>query len=149
MPHFLISKTFYGVSLLTIAFGLFLYFIDVIAEQTVSYFWGESFYYVEHPFLKLIYLLIIFISFALFHKLNQSEKLEADQKTQSASSYVLTLIVVTCVGFFIHLFFVIKTMQTENSLYTLEQNVLLYYLTDFALVLGFILAGLRLRKFLH
>lgn len=149
MSHFLIRKTFYGVSILTVGFGLFLYFIDDIAEQAVSYFWGQAFYYVEHPFLKLIYLLVIFVSFALFNKIDCTEKFKESQKTQLALRYMSTLIIATLIGFLIHLFTVVHTMNTDQSLYELEQNFVLYHLTDFVLVLGFVIAGLRLRKELN
>lgn len=149
MFDFLLKKSFLGSTVLLVAFGVFLYFIDIVAEQAVSYFIGTRFYYVELPFLKLIYVLLLVVTLGVFSGVHRKEDISDTQKQTITSRYLLTILIATLIGFSMHLYFVIQEMNLSGSLLELEQDLFRYFITDFFLVLGFLFAGLKIRTHLH
>lgn len=149
MFYYLFNKTFIGATLMIVAFGVFLFFIDGFSEQFVSALLGYEFYYVEPAFIKLIYLVLLAVTVGLFSTLNRTEHLKELEKQKLATRYILSIIIAGVIGLSIHLFFVKNAMEQEGSLASLEQNIVRYYTTDLFLVLGFVIGGLSLRKGMH
>jgi membrane protease YdiL (CAAX protease family) len=131
------------------ALVLFFYFIEQIAEQIVSYFLGYRFFYTEQPFLKLIYILLFVVTLGVFSGIHRKQDLPDKEKQQLTSSYLLSILVATLVGFLLHLYFVYQEMITVGSLKELENDVFRYFITDYFLVIGFVFAGLKVRKYIH
>lgn len=149
MFYYLINKTFVGASLMIVAFGVFLFFIDGFSESLISAILGYDFYYHDPAFLKLIYLVLLAVTIGIFSALNRTEHLEEHQKQKLATRYILSIIVAGVIGLCLHLYFVKNAMEQDGSLVELEQNIFRYYITDLFLVLGFLVGGLSLRKGMH
>lgn len=145
MFYFFFNKSFIGTTLMIVLFGFFLFYIDSVAESIISYLLGYNFYYVDQPFIKLIYLLLLVVSIGVLSGLFRSDKPTENDKTTTASGYILSMIVATLIGFALHLYFVYKAMINDGSLLEMEQNYLTYFITDYFLVLGFIIGGLKVR----
>jgi uncharacterized membrane protein (Fun14 family) len=146
MFYFLFNKNFRWTTVLLVLFGVFLYFIDVFAETFVSAVLGFKFYYAEEAFLKLIFLLIGVVSLGILSGLDKNHVINDETKQKNASFYALSLIVSTLVGLSVHLFFVVAEMKNHGTLYELEDNLLIYYLPHYFLVLGFLIGGWRIRR---
>lgn len=145
MFYFFFNKSFIGTTLMIVLFGFFLFFIDSVAESILSYLLGFNFYYAEQPFIKLIYLLLLVVSIGVLAGLFRSEKPTETEKRTTASGYILSMIIATLIGFALHIYFVYKAMINEGSLIEMEQNYLTYFITDYFLVFGFIIGGLKIR----
>lgn len=149
MFYYLINKTFIGATLMIVAFGVFLFFIDGFSESLISAMLGYNFYYKDPAFLKLIYLVLLAVTIGIFSALNRTEHLKELQKQKLATRYILSIIITGIIGLVLHIYFVKNAMEQEGSLVNLEQNIFRYYSTDLFLVLGFIIGGLSLRKGMH
>lgn len=149
MFYYLINKTFIGATLMIVAFGVFLFFIDGFSESLVSAMLGYNFYYKDPAFLKLIYLVLLAVTIGIFSALNRTEHLKELQKQKLATRYILSIIITGIIGLVLHIYFVKNAMEQEGSLADLEQNIFRYYSTDLFLVLGFVIGGLSLRKGMH
>lgn len=146
MFYFLLNKNFRWTTVLLALFGVFLYFIDVFAETIVSAAIGTKFYYAEDAFLKLIFLLIGLVTIGILSGLDKNHVVSDEVKQKYASYYALSLIVATIVGLSVHLYFVVDEMKRFGSLYELEEDVLIYFLPNYFLVLGFIVGGWKIRR---
>lgn len=149
MFYYLINKTFIGATLMIVAFGVFLFFIDGFSESLISAMLGYNFYYKDPAFLKLIYLVLLAVTIGIFSALNRTEHLKELQKQKLATRYILSIIITGIIGLVLHIYFVKNAMEQEGSLVDLEQNIFRYYSTDLFLVLGFVFGGLSLRKGMH
>lgn len=149
MFYYLINKTFIGATLMIVAFGVFLFFIDGFSESLISAMLGYNFYYKVPAFLKLIYLVLLVVTIGIFSALNRTEHLKELQKQKLATRYILSIIITGIIGLVLHIYFVKNAMEQEGSLTDLEQNIFRYYSTDLFLVLGFVIGGLSLRKGMH
>mgnify|MGYP000739302402 CR=1 FL=1 len=149
MFYYLINKTFIGATLMIVAFGVFLFFIDGFSESLISAMLGYNFYYKDPAFLKLIYLVLLAVTIGIFSALNRTEHLKELQKQKLATRYILSIIITGIIGLVLHIYFVKNAMEQEGSLTDLEQNIFRYYSTDLFLVLGFVIGGLSLRKGMH
>lgn len=149
MFYYLINKTFIGATLMIVAFGVFLFFIDGFSESLISAMLGYNFYYKDPAFLKLIYLVLLAVTIGIFSALNRTEHLKELQKQKLATRYILSIIITGIIGLVLHIYFVKNAMEQEGSLADLEQNIFRYYSTDLFLVLGFVIGGLSLRKGMH
>lgn len=146
MFKFLWSKHLRGVSVLIIAFGVFLYHVDNIVEVIISKLLGYQFFYTENPFLKLIFLLIGVVVIALVFNLNKNQRISIEEIKKRASHLVLSMIISFFIGLIIHVYFVYSEMTDFGSLSKLENNLLIYYLPNFMLVIGFLIGGWPIRK---
>ena len=148
MFYHLIRKEFIGATILVVVFGVFLYFLEPFTEQVISKLLGYAFYYNETPFLKLIYLLLLAVTMGVFSAI-QKTAFSSKKKQELSSGYLLTLVVFSLIGLVMHGYFVVTAMTNEGSLVQLEENLFKYYATDIFLVMGFLVAGLKLRKELY
>lgn len=149
MFYFLFKKEYWGILILLVSFGFYLYFIDAISGRIISHLIGYKFSYVQLPFLKLVYLVLLVVTLGLFISVDKNEKLPQNQKIRGMSSYLLILIVGSVIGSLIHIYQAKEAMINEGSLVSLEEGSL-YFIHDFVLLLAFILGGLvYLRKLIH
>ena len=149
MFNFLYQKPFIGSTIFLAGLVAFFYFIDKVAEQFMSYLLNYRFFYTEQPFLKLIYILLLVVTLGVFSGIHRKQELSDKEKQQLVSHYLLSIFIATLIGFSLHLFFVYQEMVTIGSLKELEKDVLRYYITDYFLVLGFVFAGLKVRRDIH
>lgn len=149
MFYFLIKKEYWGILLLMIVLGFYLFFIDRIAEQAISALIGYSFYYQELPFLKLVYLVLLVVTLGLFISVDKNERLSENQKVKGMSSYLLLLIVGSIIGSAVHVYQVKEQMINNGSITELEAGYF-YFIHDFFLLFAFSSGGLLyLRKLIH
>lgn len=146
MFTFLWSKHLRGVSVLIVAFGIFLYYIDTLVEKFVSKLLGYQFFYTTQPFLKLIFLLMGVVVIALVFNLNKNDRITPEEIKKRASHLVLSMIISFLIGLAIHIYFVYSEMTDFGSLSKLENNLLIYFLPNFMLVLGFLFGAWPIRK---
>lgn len=150
MFYFFFKKEFLGPSILIVLFGLLLFFIDSISAQIISTILGEHFEYAENPFLKLIYLLLLVITISFFSALNKNENIDTDQKRTSVYSFLFYTIAAFFIGLGIHVYAVIDTILSNESMMELESTIFFYYSADFFLMIGFIFGAFRfLRPAIH
>lgn len=143
MFYFLFNKTFRGSILILLIFGVFLYFIDSISEYLISSITDVEFSYFESPFLKLIYLLLLVVTFGFLSALNRNELIHEDQKRKSVLAFLFITVSATFIGFGIHVYSVVDTILLKESVMSLESNFVFYYITDFFLMLGYIIGGFK------
>lgn len=149
MFYFLFKRAYWGILVLMIALGFYLFFIDRIAEQTISALIGYSFYYQELPFLKLVYLVLLVVTLGLFISVDKNERLSEQQKVKGMSSYLLLLLLGSIVGSSLHIFQAKEEMITAGSIARLEEGYL-YFIHDYFLLFAFSVGGLLyLRKLIH
>lgn len=136
--------------LLILVFGLFLFYIDKTSEQIISYITGISFRYEARAFLKLVYLVVLALSLILLMVLNKSEHVSLKAKGVAFRSYVLIVVISFFPGWFIHLFFVIHTIENHLSFIEMEHQFWFYNCADFTLIIGFVIGGVfKLRPAIH
>lgn len=150
MFYFLANKTFRVPILILIIFGVFLYFIDEFSEYLISTMSGVKFEYFESPFLKLIYLLLLVITIGFLSALNRNELVSENKKNKSVLAFLFITIAATLIGLGIHIYVVVDVILSKRSMMDLEGNYALYYITDFFLMIGFIIGGFKfLRPAIH
>ena len=142
----LFSSELRGVTLLIIVFGLLLFFVDELVENLISSLLGFNFYYQEEVFLKLVYLLIGVATIALIYSLRKNEEATTEEVRKYASQMVLSMIISFFIGLAIHIYFVYTAMINTGSLASLEDNILIYFLPNIMLVVGFVIGGWPMRK---
>lgn len=131
-------------------FGVFLYFIEVISEYIISSLSSVQFEYFESPFLKLIYLLLLVITIGFLSALNKNELVTEEKKYNSVLSFLFITISGTLIGLGLHIYFVVDVILSGESMMDLEQSYILYYVTDFFLMIGYIIGGFKfLRPAIH
>lgn len=147
---FLFKKEYRLGLILTLVFGLFLFYVDQTSEQIVASFSETSFQYVRPAFLKLMYLVLLIVTFAMLTTLNRSEKSSQEEKGQAFNSFVVASVFAFFPGWLIHLYYVVQTIETKGSFMVLENQFWIYHCADLTLVIGFALAGfLKLRPAIH
>lgn len=147
---FLFKKEYRLGLILTLVFGLFLFYVDQTSEQVVTYFTDTAFRYTRPPFLKLIYLVLLVVTFAMLSTLNKSEKSSEEEKGQAFNSFIIASVFAFFPGWLIHLYYVIQTVETRASFMLLEDQFWVYHCADLTLVVGFALAGfVKLRPAIH
>lgn len=149
MFYFLFKKEYWGILLLMIALGFYLFFIDVLSEKVISSFIGYTFFYNQLPFLKLVYLVLLVVTLGLFISVDKNDKLTVKQKVKGMSSYLLLLLMGSILGSLILIFQAKEAMINEGSLALIEDSYL-YFIHDYILLLAFVIGGLvYLRKLIH
>lgn len=149
MFYFLFKKEYWGILLLMIALGFYLFFIDAISEKVISSFIGYTFFYNQLPFLKLVYLVLLVVTLGLFISVDKNDKLTVKQKVKGMSSYLLLLLMGSILGSLILIFQAKEAMINEGSLALLEDGYF-YFIHDYFLLLAFVIGGLvYLRKLIH
>lgn len=149
MFYFLFKREYWGILLLMIALGFYLFFIDVISEKVISSLIGYTFFYHQLPFLKLVYLVLLVVTLGLFISVDRNDKLTVKQKVKGMSSYLLILLIGSIVGSLIHIYQAKEAMMNEGSLALIEGGYL-YFIHDYFLLLAFVIGGLvYLRKLIH
>ena len=149
MFYFLFKKEYWGILLLMISLGFYLFFIDSISEKAISSLIGYTFFYTQLPFLKLVYLVLLVVTLGLFISVDKNDKISEKQKVKGMSSYLLILLVCSIVGTSIHVVQAKEAMINDGSLALLEDGYL-YFIHDYFLLIAFMLGGLiYLRKLIH
>lgn len=138
---FLLKKEYRLGLVLTVVFGLFLWKIDQTSEQLISRFSGVDFHYESRAFLKMIYLVLLAMTFAFLSTLHRSENASDKKKGKAFNSFVNITVFSFFPGWIIHLFYVVKTIEEKGSFMQLEDKWWIYNLSDLTMVLGFLLAG--------
>lgn len=147
---FLLKKEYRLGIILVILFGLFLWKIDDISQQLISHFSGVDFHYENRAFLKMIYLVLLAMTFAFLSTLHRSELSSDKEKGKAFNSFVNVAVFSFFPGWIIHLYYVVKTIAEKGSFMKLEDQWWIYNLSDLTLVIGFILAGVFiLRPAIH
>jgi hypothetical protein len=150
MFYFLVNKTFRIPILILIIFGVFLYFIDGFSEYLISSMSGVKFEYFESPFLKLIYLLLLVVTIGFLSALNRNELVSENRKNKSVLAFLFITIAATLIGLGIHIYSVVDAILSKQSMMDLEGNYVLYYITDYFLMIGYIIGGFKfLRPAIH
>jgi hypothetical protein len=150
MFYFLANKTFRVPILILIIFGVFLYFIEGFSEYLISSISGVEFEYFESPFLKLIYLLLLVVTIGFLSALNRNEIVSESRKNKSVLAFLFITITATLIGLGIHVYVVVDVILSKESMMELEGNYVLYFITDFFLMIGFIIGGFKfLRPAIH
>lgn len=140
----LIKKEYRLSLLLILVFGLFLFTIDKTSEQVVSYFGGVDFQYAQPAFLKLVYLVLLFITIASLAKLDANAGRSSKSKKKAFENNLFISILSFFVGWTIHLYFVLKTLAEGGSFMRLEDQFWIYYSTDILFVIGFSISSLMI-----
>jgi choline-glycine betaine transporter len=150
MFYFLANKTFRVPVIILLIFGVFLYFIEGVSEYIISSLSGVSFEYFESPFLKLIYLLLLVVTIGFLSALNKNELVSEEDKKKSVLSFLFITITATLIGLGLHIYFVTDVILSGDSMMDLEQSYILYFITDFFLMIGYIIGGFKfLRPAIH
>ena len=150
MFYFLANKTFRIPILILIIFGVFLYFMEGFSEYAISSLSGVKFEYFESPFLKLIYILLLVVTIGFLSALNRNELVSENRKNKSVLAFLFITISSTLIGLGIHIYSVVDVILSEQSMMDLEGNYVLYFITDYFLMIGFIIGGFRfLRPTIH
>lgn len=146
-----IFKKQYRLSLaLIVVFGLFLYTVDATSAQIVSKWTGIPFRYEQKAFLKLVYLVILFVSISALPKLEDNETLTDEEKGTAFLHFLFACVFAFFIGLTIHIVAVIRTLKFGGSFMQLEDQWWLYHSADIAFTIGFVLAGLFvLRPAIH
>lgn len=136
--------------ILTLVFGMFLFYVDQTSEQIVAYYTDTAFQYVQPAFLKLMYLVLLVVTFAMLLTLNKSENTSSEGKGQAFNAFVIASVLAFFPGWIIHLYYVVQTIETKASFMQLEDQFWIYHCADLTLVIGFALAGfIKLRPAIH
>lgn len=147
---FLLKKEYRLSLVLLLVFGLFLFTVDQTSEQVVRHFTGINFRYEKRAFLKMVYLVLLFVSISGLAKLNSNKETEPEVKGRAYSNFLYISVFSFFIGWAIHLYFVIKTLKSGGSFMKLEDQFWIYNASDFTLAIGFCLAGLFvLRPAIH
>lgn len=150
MFYFLVNRTFRSSIFILLVFGVFLFFMEEISAYLISSMSGVAFSYVETPFLELIYLLLLVVTIGFLSALNRNDLISENKKRTSVLAFLLLTISATMIGLGIHVYAVVDTILSKQSMMDLENNIFLYYITDFFLMLGFIVGGFKfLRPAIH
>lgn len=150
MFYHLLNKEYRLSFLLLIGFGLFLFKIDVISEWIISTYSGIDFIYEEPAHLKLVYLLLLVVLIGLTSAVNKNEALDSDLKKKNYLKWILMLISFFLIGEIIHVWMISNIILNRESIMEIEQNVWLYYIADYLLLIGFSLGGfLFIRPLIH
>lgn len=150
MIQLLRNKAFAGILILLAASGLLFYHREELSESFISNLIGYNFEYYFSPFMPMILLLLIAVNLGLIVALMKNENLDTLQKVKAAGKHLLTFLVFGIIGWVIHFYTIINLLKKQGSMAMLEENILLYHISDIALVLGFGLgAVLYMRKAIH
>ncbi|MDX1446308.1 hypothetical protein [Lishizhenia sp.] len=150
MIQLLRNKALTGILLFLTATGLLFYYREELSERFISRIVGYNFEYYLSPFMPLILLLLIAVNLGLIIALMKNENLQTSEKVKVASKHLLTFLVFGIVGWGIHFYSILDLLKNQGSMAVLEGNILLYHISDIALVLGFGLgAVLFMRKAIH
>jgi choline-glycine betaine transporter len=150
MFYFLLNKTFRIPTIIILIFGVFLYFIEEFSEYLISSASGVAFAYFESPFLKLIYLLLLVVTIGFLSALNKNELISESRKRKSVLAFLYITISATFIGQGIHIYSVVDIILSKKSMFSLEENYVLYFITDFFLMIGYIIGGFKfLRPAIH
>jgi len=146
MFYFFLNKAYRQGLILTIIFGVFLYFIDSTSAQLISVFSGEEFSYFEKAFFKGVYVVLLVAIIALLIALNKNEKLPDAVKGKAFNSFVFVCVLSFFTGWVIHLYTLLDALQSSESIMAIENSIWLYHAQDFTLVIGFLIAGFTVLK---
>lgn len=150
MFYFFLNKAFRLPVLIILFFGVFLYFIQEVSEYLISSISGVEFAYFESPFLKLIYLLLLVVTIGFLSALNKNESISENQKYKSILAFLFITISATLIGLGIHIYSVVDVLLSKQSMMDLEGNYALFYISDFFLMIGYIIGSFKfLRPAIH
>jgi hypothetical protein len=150
MIQLLRNKALTGILLFLTATGLLFYYREELSERFISRIVGYNFEYYLSPFMPLILLLLIAVNLGLIVALMKNENLETIEKVKVAGKHLLTFLIFGIIGWGIHFYSIINLLKSQGSMAVLEGNILLYHISDIALVLGFGLGSvLYMRKAIH
>ena len=144
------NKAYAGVFLFIVATGLLFYNREDLSQRFLSDILNYEFNYFLSPFMPLISLLLVAVNIGLIATLVRNEHLELKEKVSAASKHLLCYLIVGVLGWTVHIGIVYQAMQSKSSMALIEQNIILYHISDFSLVIGFIMgATMFLRKKIH
>ncbi|PHR43731.1 MAG: hypothetical protein COA32_15870 [Fluviicola sp.] len=124
--------------------------MEGFSEYAISSLSGVKFEYFESPFLKLIYILLLVVTIGFLSALNRNELVSENRKNKSVLAFLFITISSTLIGLGIHIYSVVDVILSEQSMMDLEGNYVLYFITDYFLMIGFIIGGFRfLRPTIH
>ncbi|MDX1651175.1 MAG: hypothetical protein R3277_01705 [Brumimicrobium sp.] len=150
MLSFLAKKEFFPPFITLLGLGIFLFYIDEISENIISAVLGYRFHYFESPFLKLIYLLLLVITISLAIALFRNKNISDREKSKSLIRTLMVTALGGLIGWCIHIYTIQEVLAQERSMRELEENVFVYYSTDFFLLAGYIYGAFRyLRPAIH
>lgn len=146
MFYYLFNKEFRLPFIILIIFGVFLYWIDKITEWLISNYSGIDFSYYESAHLKLIYVLLGVVLIGLTSAVSTNENIDSDQIRTNYLKWISMMIAFFLIGDVIHIFMVSNILMEKSSMMKLEQNIWLYNIADYLLVIGFSLGGFLYAK---
>lgn len=141
MFYHLFNKEYRLAFVLIILLGFFLFWIDVISEWLISSYSGVEFTYSEPAHLKLIYLLLGVVLIALTSAVEKNKNIAPERIQQNYLKWVVTIISSFLLGELIHVWMISSALLNQESIMQLEQNIWLYHIADYLLVIGFSIGG--------
>jgi uncharacterized membrane protein len=146
MFYYLLNKEYRLPFLILIAFGFSLYWIDSITEWLISNYSGIEFSYYAPAHLKLIYILLGVVFIGLTSAVSSNENTDRDQIATNYLKWVGLMILFFLIGEFVHVVMVSNVLIEKKSMMELEQNIWLYTIADYLLVIGFSFGGFLFAK---
>lgn len=141
MFYYLFNKEFRLPFAILIVFGLSLYWIDSISEWLISNYTEIEFTYHQPAHLKLVYVLLAVVLIGLTSAVSSIENVSRDIIRANYLKWISMMIVFFLIGELIHIWMVSNVLFEKKSMMELEENIWLYNLADYLLVLGFSLGG--------
>lgn len=150
MFNYLLKREYLATTFLLISMGVLFYFRVPISERIIYSLTGIVFTYAEKAYLPIMLLLVGFVSIGLFAALDKNQTLSKEAKGKATSSYLLLVLLFGVISWGTHLYSIYNVISNRTSMMALEDNYLLYYISDIGIVLGFIIGGLvYLKKAIH
>ncbi|MCC5922571.1 MAG: hypothetical protein JJT77_02200 [Crocinitomicaceae bacterium] len=149
MYAFLLKKEFREALVLMISLALTLLYATTLTEGFVSYALKYQFYFSDTPFLWMVYILLLFVAIGVMKGIERSNNLSIVDKKKTAISLVFSMLIAFLLGWVVQVYWIIQDMKEYGSLYYLEQQWWIFYLPNFTIVLGFVLAGWKARSLIH
>lgn len=150
MFYYLFNKEFRLPFIILIVFGASLFWIDKITEWLISNYAGIDFMYYEPAHLKLIYILLGVVLIGLTSAVSSNENNDRDKIRTNYLKWIGVMILFFLIGEVIHILMVSNIILEKRSMMELEQNIWLYNIADYLLVVGFSLGGfLYVKPLIH
>lgn len=150
MFNYLFKREYLATTFLLFAMALLFYFRAQLSEVILTKLTNTTFHYFTEAYMPFMLLLVGFVSIGLFAALDRNQDLAKEEKAKATSSYLLLVLVFGVVSWAVHLYSIYSVLVNKTSMSALEENTLLYHISDIGIVLGFIIGGLvYLRKAIH
>ena len=150
MFYHLVKKHFLLPFILLFGFGIFLYGVDTISALIITKVAGVKFRYEEPAHLKLIYILLAVVVIALTSAVNQNESTDPKLIRNNYLKWIFCIIVPFLIGDAIHISVMSNALIDNESIMDLDQNIWLYSIADYFLIIGFSIGGLIfIRPLIH